>query len=361
MKVSTLFMSLIWLSGARFAASQDVITVCSEQGNATCVAEGNRVCLNINGVEPNCGKCLNEYVEFREQCLFIDDIDSTTVDELIEDFMPHHVDTVSNEIRAEHLKAVARDISFSESDIPPREYQLGLGKYSLDTEQEALSLLGYVWTDGLDNEFERFDPDTTTSLKGGRRLQDRVDWVEAGAMTPVKDQGRCGCCWAVAPAAAVESAAYLTGTDQFLESLSFQQLISCDDSNSGCSGGNIVSFFLLVSSDQHHLKCNLTCVCGFSWQILGTDYIWKNEEFSDQGTGGIATLNDWEYTGAFPLPSHSRISSLSTHLCLTQHNVSSRLRWCRCYDGTVRCFNVQRSCLSQGAENSRDRERQTAL
>lgn len=204
---------------------------------------------------------MNDYIEFREECLLIDAIDVTTVVGLINEYKPNFVSTVSNESRVMRLKTVARAISYLSSRIPPRKYQVGLGKYSLDTDEEARSLSGYVWRDGLENHFARFDPFATASSNGRRGLQARVDWVEAGAVTEVKDQARCGCCWAVATAAAVESATYLTkGSSKFLQSLSFQQMISCDDDNNGCGGGNIVSFVLhcfdprTVPSMQSHLR-----------------------------------------------------------------------------------------------------------
>ena len=65
-----------------------------------------------------------------------------------------------------------------------------------------------------------------------------VDWVAAQKVTPVKDQGSCGSCWAFATVGALESLSSIR--DRKSQLLSEQQFLDCTyglSSLSGCSGG----------------------------------------------------------------------------------------------------------------------------
>ena len=67
---------------------------------------------------------------------------------------------------------------------------------------------------------------------------DSVDWRAAGKVTPVKNQGGCGSCWAFSTVGALESLSLIR--DGKNQSLSEQQLVDCTlglSSLYGCGGG----------------------------------------------------------------------------------------------------------------------------
>jgi len=92
-------------------------------------------------------------------------------------------------------------------------------------------------------------------------LADSVDWTTQNAVTPVKNQGQCGSCWAFSTTGGLEGAYAIKNSD--LKSFSEQQLVDCDKVDSGCSGG-----------------------------LMDNAFKWI------QGNGGICLEDDYQYTAA---------------------------------------------------------------
>jgi len=74
-----------------------------------------------------------------------------------------------------------------------------------------------------------------------------IDWRShsPAVLTPVKDQGQCGSCWAFSATEQIETdVAMATG---HLYTLAPQQIVSCDKTDLGCDGGNTETAYAYVA------------------------------------------------------------------------------------------------------------------
>jgi len=86
----------------------------------------------------------------------------------------------------------------------------------------------------------------------GAPLPTSFDWRTKGAVTPVKNQEQCGSCWAFSATEGVESAWFLAKNQLIV--LSPQQIVSCDQNDGGCNGGDLPTAFQYV--EQNGMETN---------------------------------------------------------------------------------------------------------
>uniref|UniRef100_A0A672YC83 Cathepsin La n=1 Tax=Sphaeramia orbicularis TaxID=375764 RepID=A0A672YC83_9TELE len=132
-----------------------------------------------------------------------------------------------------------------EQSMGKHSYRLGMNRYGDLSLQEFRQVMR-----GYRTEARRKTTGSMFMEPNFLNTPKAVDWRQKGYVTPVKDQGNCGSCWAFSATGALEGQRFRkTGK---LVSLSEQNLIDCSrpEGNQGCRGGMIGAALQYVVDNQ---------------------------------------------------------------------------------------------------------------
>lgn len=137
-----------------------------------------------------------------------------------------------------------------------RAYRERVFRYNLEW-IDKMNCQGHSYTLGVSRFADMTNTEFASSRFAGCLLQSKthkepvhlnnepepaIDWREKGAVTPVKDQGDCGACWAFSATGAMEGGQFIYRHESV--SVSEQELIDCDTEDNGCGGGLMTGAFL---------------------------------------------------------------------------------------------------------------------
>ena len=144
---------------------------------------------------------------------------------------PAAADAIDDEVAAIQAQIDARGDCWvagrtSVMELPPEERQI---------------LRGLIVPEG---ESGFLTEEEITSRPEPGMFRSYFSWKDEGIMTPVRNQGGCGSCWAFAPVGVLE--AYIKMVTGIEQNLSEQQMVSC--TSDGCGGGWMSTAYNLMRS-----------------------------------------------------------------------------------------------------------------
>jgi len=123
------------------------------------------------------------------------------------------------------------------------------------------------------------------------------DWRSKNKVTPVKDQGQCGSCWAFSTSGCIESAYAIKNNQPATQQFSEQMIVDCSH---GCC------------MEEGQQVCNSGCGGGWMWNAMTDIMSW----------GGLETEDAYPYTGEDGTCSMSGpyMAALKNYTCLSVPN-----------------------------------------
>ncbi|KAJ3648356.1 hypothetical protein Zmor_020166 [Zophobas morio] len=168
-------------------------------------------------------------------------------------------------------------------------YAMVINRFAALTEKEMLAYTGGPKVSSENLPSGSYILGNFSSLLVPRTMiPSSMDWRDLDKITPVKDQGRCGSCWAFAAIGAIEAHYKIKYGSTAI--LSEQQLVDCDQKSHGCSSGSKTKAYEYIiqnggvnyaSHYPYHAFQNSICWyrrCELKVTIKNYMYVSPNEE-----------------------------------------------------------------------------------
>ncbi|XP_031131240.1 ervatamin-B-like [Ipomoea triloba] len=158
-------------------------------------------------------------------------------------WMSRHGRSYKNESeRSKRFTIFKENVKFIEkfNKVRGGSYKLGTNKFTDLTKEEFRATL---LNEEKSTPYPKTSKPTSFVNESLAEVPESLDWRDQGAVTNIRDQGKCGA-WAFAVVAAVEGITKIK-TGQLI-SLSEQQLLDCDFNNGGCGDGNTTEAFQFI-------------------------------------------------------------------------------------------------------------------
>ncbi|XP_007518819.1 cathepsin W [Erinaceus europaeus] len=161
----------------------------------------------------------------------------------------------SPEEYARRLDTFARNLARAQRLQDMGIAQFGVTSFSDLTEEEFRRLHGHQWAATKPPVSRKVGDEDW-----GQLVPSSCDWRKMkGGLSPVRDQGNCRCCWAMAAAGNLEALWHIHGYSSV--EVSVQELLDCSLCGDGCKGGYVWNAFAtiingsgLVSEDKYPFR-----------------------------------------------------------------------------------------------------------
>jgi len=165
------------------------------------------------------------------------------------------------------------------NENPSNKYKLGINHFHDLTHTEFRAQMGNCYKAPKKSE------GSTWLAPSNVEIPDTVDWRTQGYVTPIKNQGQCGSCWAFSSTGSLEGQIFRkTGK---LPSLSEQNLIDCTKSygNQGCHGGWMDNSFKYIRDNK-----GIDSETGYPYYARELGYCYYNAQYNTATDTGFTDI-----------------------------------------------------------------------